>query len=162
MSGGKAKNDNEPLFCFDWCLGWAASQYYNHMQCIQSMLNDIDWVRSPIKYTYIVASLTGALVKCKSNDKESFGDYFSRPRQYTSSVLAPIQLRVVVGVVAYSKIFRQECFHWYTAYSNFSWARKIRPRQCIPNSPYFSVSVETQGQIRQIFLRIRKYLGQWK
>ena len=43
------------------------------------MLNGIDFVYSPIKYTYIAARLTGALIKCKSNDKESVGDY-SRPR----------------------------------------------------------------------------------
>ena len=75
------------------------------------MLNGSDWVHSPIKYTYIAARLTGALVKGKSNDKESIGDYFSTPRQYTPSMLAPNQSKVVVGVAAYAKLSRQEYFH---------------------------------------------------
>ena len=75
------------------------------------MLNGIDCVHSPIKYTYIAARLTGALVKGNPNDKESFGDYFSWPRQYTSSILAPSQSKIVVDVAAYSKISRQECLH---------------------------------------------------
>jgi len=74
------------------------------------MLDGIDWVLNPTKYTYI-ARLTEALVKYKSNDKESFEDYFSRPRRYTSSLLAPNQSKLVVGVAAYSRIARQECFH---------------------------------------------------
>ena len=121
------------------------------MQYTHSMLDGIDWVHSPIKYTYIVTRLTGALVKYKSNYKESFEDYFSRPRRYTSSILAPNQSKLVVGVAAYSRIARQECFHLYAAYSNFSGARKIRSRQRIPKSPYFILSVETQGGIRQFF-----------
>ena len=39
------------------------------------------------------------------------GDYFSRSRQYTSSILAPSQSKIVVDVAAYSKISRQECLH---------------------------------------------------
>ena len=74
------------------------------------MLHGIDWVHSPIKYTCIAARLTGALVKCKSNDKESFGDHFSRPRQYPSSILAPNQSKTDVGIAAYSKILRPEYF----------------------------------------------------
>ena len=64
------------------------------------MLSGIDLVHGPIKYRYITARLTGALVKCKSNDKESFGNCFSRPRKYTSSILAPNQSKVVVGVAS--------------------------------------------------------------
>ena len=75
------------------------------------MLNGIDWVHRPIKYTYIATRLTGALAKCKPNDKESFEYYFFRPHKYTSSILAPNQSTVVVGVAAYSKISSLECFH---------------------------------------------------
>ena len=125
------------------------------------MLSGIDWIHSPINHTYIAAKLTRALVKFKSNDKEYFGDCFSRPR-LINTLLAPNQSKIVVGVAAHSKISRQECFHCYAAYSNFSRAKQIRSRQRIPKSPYFIVSVETQDRIRQILLRICKYLDQWK
>ena len=64
-----------------------------------------------IEYTCIVVRFTGALVKCKSNDKESVRDYFSKPRQYTLSILSSTQSKIVFGVAAYSKISMQECFH---------------------------------------------------
>ena len=88
-----------------------ASLHHNKIQCIQSMLNGIDRVHSPTKYTYIAVRLTGALIICKSNDKESFGQFFSWPHQYTSSILEPNQSIFVVGVATYSKLYRQEYFH---------------------------------------------------
>ena len=130
------------------------------------MLIGIDWVHSPIKHTYIAARLTGALVKCKWKYKESFGDYFSRPRQYTSSILAPSYLKIAVGVATNSKNIQARVFpliHWVfnflrsqkimlpTAYS------KISVFQCFsgnasPNSKIFSPyaqisrSVETRPE----------------
>ena len=53
-----------------------------------------------IKYTCIVVRFTGALVKSKSNDKESVRDYFSKPRQYTLSILSSTQSKIVFGVAA--------------------------------------------------------------
>ena len=44
----------------------------------------------------------------------------------------------------------------------FSGVRNIHSKEGIPKSPNFIVSVEMEGQIRQIFLRIRKYTGEWK
>ena len=125
------------------------------------MLNGIDWIHSLIKYRYIAPRLTGALVKCKSNDKESFRDHFSRPRKYTSSILAPNQSKVVVGVAEYSKISRK-VFPLTRYVFEFFRNQKNTLRQHIPKSPCFIVSVEMQGRIQQIFLRIPKYLGQGK
>ena len=70
------------------------------------MLNGTEWVHIPLGCTDIVARLPEAVNQYKANDRESFKDHSLTPRHYISSILAPIYLKIVVDVAAYSKICR--------------------------------------------------------
>ena len=131
------------------------------MQCTHSMLNGIDCVHSPIKYTYIATRLTGALAKCKSNDKESFGDYFSRPNT----------LEILWHQTNQKLLLVLQHIPKYTGKSASTNTLRIRispePEKYALDSVFQNLRISAyqwkrKTEFEQFLLHIRKYLGQWK
>ena len=70
------------------------------------MLNGSELIHTPVACTNIAAGLTEALNEYTANDKECLRYHSLTPRHCTSSILAPIYLKIVVDVAAYFKISR--------------------------------------------------------